>query len=280
MNGVDEEFTSPVFSMETLMRSIANPYGKKVIVNGVPADKTGLEENKDSKEEKTNGIFGAIFIISFIGAIIAMVVFSQTEPLLCLATFGALLFVIGLAILFQHGLSLDNMPSLALPLLGAVLTAIPAINVYHRSHPDSFYFTMDMIIDVICIGFALVGVGLIVIPPLIRSRKMRKCSQIISAMCVYRTTRSAQSKEANGRTRHYDLYAPWWQYEVNDVIYVTCEDTYTNEKVPDIGEIQEIRISPDEPSEIYRPLIVSRLVPLFIGVMFVVISSFTLFVLH
>ena len=43
MNGVDEEFTSPVFSMETLMRSIANPYGKKVIVNGVPAYKTGLE---------------------------------------------------------------------------------------------------------------------------------------------------------------------------------------------------------------------------------------------
>lgn len=277
MNDRNEEFTSPVFNMETLMRAIVNPYGKKVIVNGVPIERLGLEE---SKEKKSNSIIGVIFVISFIGAIIAMVVFAQTEPMLCVAAFGAVLLVIGLVNLFQSGLSLDNIASLALPLLGAVLVAIPATNVYHRSHPDSFYFTRDMVFDVICIGFALLGAGVLVIPPVIHSRKIKKCTQMITAMCIYRNTHYSKGKDARGRTETVDLYAPWWQYEVNGMIYVTREDAYTREDVPGVGDVREIRFSPDEPSEIYRPLNVKTIAPLMVGSMFIVMAVLAMVVIH
>lgn len=277
MNGGNDEFTSPVFSRETLMRAIINPYGKRVIVNGVPAERPGLEESKTSKAES---IKGAIFVISFIGAIIAMAVFAQTEPMLCVATLGAVILVIGLANLFQNGVSLEEIMNLVFPLIGAVLVAIPAVNVYHKSHPDSFYFSKSEIIDVVCIGFMMIGAGLLFIPPVVRSQKMKTCTQVISAMCIYRNTHQATSKRANGRTRRYDLYAPWWQYEVNGMIYVTRENTFTDEDVPQIGDIREIRFSPDEPAEIYRPLLVKKFVPAFIGAMFVVIPALTMVVMH
>ena len=101
----NDEFTSPVFNMETLRRAIINPYGKRVIINGSPE---GIPAQNSTRNDKANGVKAALFIIAFIGAIIAMAVFSQTEPILCIATFGAVVLFIGTVNLFQSGFSLEN----------------------------------------------------------------------------------------------------------------------------------------------------------------------------
>jgi hypothetical protein len=284
MNDGNDEFSSAVYDMGTLMRAIVNPYGKRVIVNGVPAERLGLEE---SKATKADSIKGAIVVILFIGAIIAMAVFAQTEPILCMGTFGAVILIFGLINLFQSGGSLEDIFNLVFPLIGAVLVVISVVNVYHKSHPDSFYFTQERMIEVACIGFGIVGLGMLVIPPVVHSRKMRECTQVITAMCIYRNYHySKSSHKRGGRTvgRRGSgisrLYKPWWQYEVNGTIYVSSEGVFTNVDVPDIGDLREIRFSPEKPSKIYRPLMGTRVGSVFLGVMCIGMALLALVVMH
>ena len=269
------DLTSPVFDINVLRSAVINPDGKRVIINGTPDDLSA----KNSASDKGSGVKAALIIIAFIAAIIAMAVFSQTEPMLCLAVFGALVLFVGVINLFQNGISLEAAPALIPVIVGLLCTGIPAMNVYHRSHPDSFYFTQSMVIDIILVCFIVVGAALIVIPPVVRSRSLKKCPLTVNAVCIYRNTRDAVSHSGN-RTRHYNLYAPAWQYEVNGVIYVTRENAFTAEDVPNIGDMRQIRFNPDAPSEIYRPLNVKTASPLIIGICFAGIAAAVLFVLH
>ena len=290
MNSGNDEFTSPVFDMGTLMRAIVNPYGKRLIVDGVPAERLGLEGKlglEESKTSKADSIKVAIFVIAFIGVLIAMPIFAQTEPLLCMTTFGALLLFVGLVGLFQDGVSLERIMNLVIPLIGAVLVVISVVNGYHKSHPGSFYFTQERMIEVACVGFGIVGLGMLVIPPVVHSRKMRECTQVITAMCIYRNYHySKSSHKRGGRTvgRRGSgisrLYNPWWQYEVNGTIYVSSEGVFTNVDVPDIGNLREIRFSPEKPSKIYRPLMGTRVGSVFLGVMCIGMAVLALVVMH
>ena len=257
MNSGNDEFTSPVFDMGTLMRAIVNPYGKRLIVDGVPAERLGLEGKlglDGSKASKADSIKATIFVIAFIGVMIAMPIFAQTEPLLCMTTFGALLLFVGLVGLFQDGVSLESIMNLVIPLIGAVLVVISVVNVYHKSHPGSFYFTQDRMIKIACVGFELVGAGILVITPVLHFRKMRECSQVITARCIYRNYHNSHSRNANGRTETHRNYDLWWQYEVNGMIYVTSENSSSNKNVPIVGDLREIRFSPKKPWKIYRPI--------------------------
>ncbi|MCR5542448.1 MAG: hypothetical protein K6F71_16710 [Ruminococcus sp.] len=253
MNSGNDEFTSPVFDMGTLMRAIVNPYGKRLIVDGVPAERLGLEGKlglDGSKASKADSIKATIFVIAFIGVMIAMPIFAQTEPLLCMTTFGAVILIFGLINLFQNGVSLESIFNLVIPLIGAVLVVISVMNVYHKSHSDSFYFTQTMMAKIACVGFEIVGAGMMVISPVLHFRKMNECTQIITAKCIYRN----YNKNANGRTAAHHHYELWWQYEVNGMIYVTSENTSTNKDVPIVGDLREIRFSPEKPWKIYRPI--------------------------
>lgn len=275
-----DRFTSPVFVLEDMKAAIQNPEGKQVIINGVSED-----DNKDSKErELTEAQVNArvlLFIICFGGAILAAVVFSQTEPLLCLSTIGAIFLILGSMAVFQTKLSLDSLPVLLVPFVGLLMTGIPILMVYQKKHPGAMDFTIDrnMVIKLILVCMIVLGVLFVILPFVNHSKKMSRCTKVTEAMCIYRTYRTAESKKANGMSRRYNLYSPTWQFERDGVIYVTTERGFTDEDVPKIGEVKKIRYNPNDLSEVYRPLLVKRAAPVIIGVTMIGISILTLHVM-
>ena len=251
MNDSDQQFTSPVFSYQTLQQAVVNPYGKPVKINGMPEKDLSEPSKPPSKADSFKaGVFIAVFIL----ALIAAPVLAQTEPSLCIADVGGIFLVIGLINLFQDKFGLRRLPFMLVPIAGALMVGIPVINYYHKTHPESIAVTQSTVIKIAAAGFVVIGVLLPVFTILSRALSLGKCTQKINAMCIYRNTRPAVSKRANNRTRRYDLYSITWQYEVNNIIYVTREPDYTDEDVPDIGECREINFCPDDPSVIYRDL--------------------------
>lgn len=266
--------TSPVFDQEAVIRAIENPYGKRVILNGISTD--GVQH---TAEEKASGVKAALFIILFIAAIIAAIVFAEIEPLLCISTIGAVFLILGSMAVFQNGISLENAMGLLVPIVGLLMTGLPILILYGRRHPDHAIITSDSVILIILGCMVLLGIFLIVLPPIGHSTKLRRCAQAVNAVCIYRTYHIKRSKRAGGRSSTHLLYNPVWQYEVNGVIYVTSENVYSNFDTPEIGGMREIRYDPNNPAVIYRPLNGTWLVPMIIGVMFVAIGGMTLFLM-
>lgn len=265
-----------VFSFEDMKNSINNPLDLPVILNGME-----MSEPEQPQQATAGQSFKAFLIIAvFIGAIISAAIFSQTEPMLCIASVGSVFLVIGLISLFQNGLSLDDLPLLIMPTVGLLMTGIPIIMVYHRTHPDSFNITNENVYDIILACLAVVGFVMTVAPHISHRSKMSKCSETIQAKCIYYDTKNATSRGAYGRIRHYHLYSPTWQYEINGTLYVTKEPAYTDYEVPHIGDMREIRYDPTAPQDIYRPTGRNILIVNIIGIMCLLMGLGTLYLRH
>ena len=252
------------FSMDDLKAAIDNPAGKQVIINGF----TEEESRQAAKVELTDAQANfrvILFVIVFLGGIIAAIVFSQTEPLLSFATIGAIFLVLGLISLFQSGFDIDSPPALIMPAVGALMTGIPLIILYHRTHPDSLEITRDGVFNIILGAMALLGAFMLVIPLSRHKIKMKACTQTIMAKCIYLDIHFATRHNARGVTINYNVYAPTWQYEIGDFLYVTREPIFTTYKVPEIGEMREIRYNPADPSYIYRPVLRNEYIEMAIG---------------
>ena len=61
---------------------------------------------------------------------------------------------------------------------------------------------------------------------------------------------------------------------------ISSEGVFTNVDVPDIGNLREIRFSPEKPSKIYRPLMGTRVGSVFLGVMCIGMAVLALVVMH
>ena len=275
-----DRFTSPVFVLEDMKAAIQNPEGKKVVINGASTDDDTGSKEKELTEAQVNARV-LLFIICFVGAILAAVVFSQTEPLLCLSTVGAIFLILGSMAVFQTKITLDNLPVLLVPFVGLLMTGIPTLMVYQKKHPGAMGFTVDrnMVIKLILVCMVVLGVLFMILPFVNHSKKMARCTEVTDAMCIYRTYHTTEGKKANGRTRRYNLYSPTWQFEKDGVLYVTTERGFTDEDVPQIGEVKKIRYNPNDLGEVYRPLLVKRVAPVSIGCIMTVISILSLYVM-
>lgn len=275
-NPNNDERTSPVLSMEVLQRCIQNPYGMPVIINGMPQQGSPQTE----KEDKASGVKAALFIIFFIAAIIAAIIFAEIEPLLCITTVGALFLILGSAAVFQNGFKLENAPALIVPIVGLLMTGLPILILYGRKHPEHAILTSESVIPIILGCMVLLGICLMFFPPLAHSSKMRRCAQTVNAVCIYRTYHTSRSKGAGGRrTITHLLYNPVWQYTVNGTIYVSDEHVYSNFDIPEIGGVREIRYDPQNPAYIYRPQKGLQFVPMLIGLMFTLLAGIALFIM-
>ena len=206
-------------------------------------------------------LFSIIFIAGFIGSI----VFSKIEPRATVICIGALFFIMGMAALFSEKLSLKNLFVLIFPVVGAFMIVIPALMIYAENSDNLDYEAIERFALNCVIGaFALVGIGFIVIPPVIHNKKMKKFTISIEACCIDLDFRYSRSKHG----RSIKLYAPIWQYDYNGNMYTYKENTYTNVNVPQIREVRQLLLNPDEPSELYRPSAFVRIMLLIMGLAF------------
>lgn len=211
-------------------------------------------------------LFVIVFIVCFIGAII----FSKTEPRAMVICIGAIFFIVGIAALFSVKLSLENSFILVFPLVGALMIIIPALMIYADNSDNLDPEAVERLaVNCAICGFTLVGIGLIVIPPLIHNKKMKIFTVSIEACCIDLDFRYSKSKHG-GRTK---LYAPVWEYDYNGNMYTYKENTYTNVNVPQIREVRQLLLNPDEPSELYRPSASIRIMLLIMGLAFSVMGT-------
>ena len=257
-----EKLTSPVFVLEDLIGAINVPEGSRVILNGKP-----LEEYNKTSESKGTPVRAVLFILYIIAVMIAMAVFSQTEPMLCVAAAGSLFLFVGLANLFT-GLSVsDLLPKLLVPTVGALMTGIPVYIYYRRRHPDiGPEFTRNTLINIVLIGFGAIGVLLLITTWLDHVLKTSKCSETIEAKCIYRTYHIHRHDKAIAGSYTSSVYSPTWQYEVNGVTYVTTENIYSD--APAIGDTRQIMIDPNHPENTYRPVMKNLITSTIVGVAF------------
>ncbi|MBO6140938.1 MAG: hypothetical protein J6O40_04000 [Ruminococcus sp.] len=260
-----------VFNMDDLMAAIDNPTGKQTVINGFTEEQREKMKKPELTEAQAN-VRIALFLIFFLGGIIAAIVFSQTEPLLCFSSVGAIFLFIGLMAVFQNGIHRDTLSMLIFPTIGALMTFIPIIMLYHRTHPDSLDITRDNVIDLILLCMAFLGLLMLFIPIINHKAEMRGCSQTIMAKCIYLDIHFSSHHDARDRRINTYLYAPTWQYEIGDFLYVTREPIFTNHEVPSIGEMREIRYDPNDPSHIYRPVKRNIFIVMIIGAMFLTLG--------
>ena len=273
-----ESRTSMVLNNEVLKEIIENASGAPVFINGVPSQQAFSSDPAPAK--KGSGIASVLFILYFIGTIIAAVVFSQTEPALCIAAVGSLFLVIGVVSLFQNGLSVENFMALVFPVIGLLMTVIPILYVYGKSHPEAIQIDRNACIRITLMGTALLGFVIAVMTPLSSLVARNRCSQPVTAKCIFRLFRFARSKRSVGAGRTYRLFNPVWQYEVDGAVYITSEGVYSGENVPEIFDEQTIFYQPGKPYNIVRPLKVAIFVPVIVGVAFVVFSVLALVLMN
>lgn len=234
-----------------------------------PQPDVGLPE-KSGSEKEPNVAAALFFVFFFIAEMIAMAVFAQTKPSLCVACFGSLLLVIGLAAL-KDKITWDNYPILMLPALGLVLTVVPIVDLVHKSKTGETILTQSFIILLVSIGFFIAGLLIAIMPFMKKFFMLRKCTLPVIARCIsidktrmHRITH----RRGPGHSRSVTVYSPKWQYTINGVVYERQESTYSNISVPGVGEDHEIFVNPSNPYEIYRNIPSHLGLAFFMGLMF------------
>lgn len=252
---------------------IDNPMLKPVVINGIPQDGFNIGEKP---EKEPNVVVGVLFVIYFIGVLIAAPIFAQLEKLLTFSLVGSIFLVLGLAVVKSHGL---KTVFTVVPYVGLLMTCIPLIMLYEKKHPGKLPFTIgtEFVLKLCFVSMAVFGVFIAILAVTDHLSRMKRCTHVITATCIFRTYITHASKDAMGRTRHNGSFSPVWQYEYGGIIYATNENSYSNFENAGIGYVGEIRIDPNTPYIIYRPVMKKVFLQIFMGIAWLFMSMLALY---
>lgn len=196
---------------------------------------------------KAGCIAGAAVILFFIAELIALAVFSQTNPILCVPCVGLLFLVFGIIALVQTKITWDTYPVIIFPFVGFLMIVLPLADFLSRQRTGETIFTTELISGMVSVVMFLAGVLMIVMPRLKRKAMLNVCTETVLAKCI-----ALDSHISHGKHRSTRVYAPKWEYFIGGTFYEHQENTYTNVNVPKIGDLTEILVNPDDPNQIYR----------------------------
>ncbi len=199
-----------------------------------------------SERPKTRASIGGIlFLIIFIGSIIAAVIFSKTEPLYSVVSAGVCFTAAGVMMLTQNKKK-QLFGSLLFLLVGLGMVIVPLIFKYQEAHPEIAPILAKQIVPILILGlFVLVGGGLAVSAVCSFFSKKGRCSEPVQVTCIALNTR----RSSKGNT----LYAPVWEYYYNGRTYRKMDSTASNVGYPRIGETRNYMLDPNDPEELFNP---------------------------
>lgn len=192
-------------------------------------------------------IAGFAIVGFFIAMVVGMVKFSKTNPPLCVSCLGLLILVFGIVAVLSTKITWDSWPVIIFPTVGALLTALPIIDMQVKKNTGETFFTDRNILAMISAAFFIAGILMLVMPFVKRHFLLKVCTLPIMATCIDLDLRLS----SNRRSRSH-VYAPKWKYTVNGKEYEHQENSYTNMNVPKIGSEYEILVNPYDPDQIYR----------------------------
>lgn len=205
------------------------------------------KQKEDPAGTRKENIAVIVCILSFIGFIALITVCMITEPILCMSCFGVVLTVFTVMSIVQHGLSWESWFVPLFPVVGAVLTALPIIDVVQRYNTGYTIFTKRFLIVIMSIAFTFAGLVMIIVPLIKQHVNKKIYTHPVMATCIFIKTKLMHDKDG-----YSILYAPRWEYTVGKKTYEFQEREYSNISVPNIGEEREILINPDAPDQAYR----------------------------
>ena len=204
----------------------------------------------DNKHTTQSKIFGILFLIAFVGTIIAMFITAQTDPVLCvlivLCFFGFMFLLGGI-----QTISRPNTGSLVFLTLGLELL-VGAFAIYRILYGDEGQRArmLHALPKLGCGGCALLGAVLLFGGILIHRSQLKRCSQELTAT-VTDVNIMFDRSDSTGRRRN--RYAPMVRYSWYGAEYEIQLDVYEAGKTYNVGDEITIFINPDQPEDIRLP---------------------------
>lgn len=233
-----------------------------------------MGEKEFSTGEKIGGI---LFVIWFILSLIALVYVSQTgQKAVAVMLAGQYFIGFDLVYMFsrnkdimEHGESVMGiLPQIAFFVLGAVLIGCGA--VYTWGSDEARETLMDNIPAIMGAGFAVVGIGLVVVSiKSLLDDPTRFGAEVDAEVIGIRATTSEVS--------HKIYHLPTYRYEYNGKTY-TVEGGNGSNSLKGTGYKVKIKINPDAPEEVWDVTEMgSSLITIFLGLSFVVAGGVTIY---
>lgn len=233
--------------------------------------------------EEPNSAKAVLFVIAFIGGIIGMVVASQTKPVLCLSIFGAMFMLFGFAAMAgtKNKYPEEKMVPCIFTIGGLIAFALPIVILRMKSSgmpAETFEKYRNIFIGG---SFALIGLAVMIFPNLANSMKKHRCTFPVEGTCVGHNSRIQRSTSTRrGHRHHYShkVYAPIWEYFCDGRLIKNAENVYSNVNVPQVGDVCELMVNPNDPMDFYRHIGGTVILTIFIGLLFVAAGLTAMFI--
>lgn len=188
-------------------------------------------------KEKFEKILGIIFLIWFVGSIVALFYFSQINGYYALMVFGQYFVVFGIIPLFSK--AKGKLIGIPFILVGLACIIIPLLML----HPELLSFNIDWnyVIPLLFMSvFIIVGLVLILVPILIKNKLKKVCT-----VTVFATIKDYDVSYDDGKK----LYCPIYSFEFNNEKYEFLGKIYSNINLKPIGTVLNLNINPNNPNQ-------------------------------
>ena len=231
------------------------------------------------KKEYTTGeiILGTVFMLWFIGSIVALFWCAKTSAGLALAVLGQYFFVFGLAALISGLKNGDFKPIFLIFLYAGGATLCSGLIMHFGDEALKEKLT-DSVPYIAFVGFGIVGI-LAFCNALVRNHRNQNCTQLVKATCISVRRRRSQTADDHdiGRRMRY-LVCPVFRFYYRGRKYEVSNNTFTRYCEAEEGRVYEIYINPDHPRSFREEGEDIRLngMELAVGVMFTLVGIFGL----
>lgn len=210
-------------------------------------DKTII--NNEQNDSEKGGIGGWIFLIWFIGSIIALVCFSKINPnpYYCVMTFGQYFLVFGIIFLKTAKKGAERVIPILFGLIGLSCIIIPYLMM--KPEINGIEINWETVIKLLFVILFIIAGLMAAFMPIIRIKKLKnKCSIEVEATII---------KNDVFRPDGRKLYCPVYEFEFNGKKYEVMNEQYTNTYVNPVGTKVNLKINPDNPKEFLDKEVVS-----------------------
>lgn len=278
-NGSAQSNTDSRMSYETSGSDWAESFSasKPSANNSSSENYSSMNTSANNTPKRMKPAAGILFLILFFGGIVGASVFSKIEPRISLMCFGLIFLSVGIVVISSNGkrMTLHNLPLFIFPLIGLIFIAAPAYTMYAEKHPENSV-DLGALAPVFMLGlFLLVGLGFLILPPIIRKAQAKRCTDSVMAVCI--NVDSHRTRTSKGH--HTRVYAPTWKFVYQGREHIQKESTYSNVSVPKVGDEVELHINPSDPTDFYREAKGHSIMYAFMGVIFAGVALFSLYLM-
>ena len=223
-------------------------------------------------------IIGGIFLVWFIGSIVALFLTAKSSPWLAVSVFGQYFLVLGLITLIS-GIKNGNFQPIFLTLLLVGILAV-IFGVVMNFGDASTQEAMKQYIPYAGISIFLLTGVFCILNYFVRKNREVKCTLPIQATCIDIKRRRRDTYDGHNRYSHY-LYCPVFGFKYNGKSYEVSTNFFTTDTTAELGEQYDLYINPEHPKCFREEDESGRQggTELALGIFFVLISSLAFLIL-